>query len=251
MKKILLFACILLSIGNSFAQRTILSEQSEISVLTIGAGNSLNDAFGHSAFRVKDIIKGKHLYENGSIKEGYRLLEKGIIEAIKKPKDKSFYCTNSFVQSLIDQKGIKEYRDNIFKFIELIPTTKQKSLNEWIKDANDLFSGYKIEFQIETDNGNVQIDELFGNNMTHGDVHPFYFGTVHSAKGKTFEAVLLLLGKKAGMNYVNMLSRDFNTINSAYQEELRIVYVGITRPRKVLMLAVPEDDVNTWKSKLN
>lgn len=202
-------------------------------------------------YHIKDIVKGIHLYENGSIKEGYRLLEKGIIEAINKPKNKTFYCTNSFVQSLIDRYGIKEHRDRIFQLIELMPTTKHKTLNEWIYETNKLFSKYKIKFQIETDNGNIQIDELFGNNMNHGDVHPFYFGTVHSAKGKTFEAVLLLLGKKAGMNYVNMLSRDFDTLKPAYQEELRIVYVGITRPRKVLMLAVPEDDVNEWKNKLN
>ncbi len=31
-----------------------LSENAEISVLTIGPGSSLNDAFGHSAFRIKD-----------------------------------------------------------------------------------------------------------------------------------------------------------------------------------------------------
>ena len=204
-------------------------------------------------YHVKDIVKGKHLYENGSFKEGYRLLEKGIIEAVKKPKDKTFYCTSSFIQTLIDSHGIKEHRDKIFHLIELMPTTKQKTLNEWINEANNSFSKHKIKFKIETDNGNIQIDELFGNNMNQGDVHPFYFGTVHSAKGKTFEAVLLLLGKRAGkgMNYVNMLKSDLNTLKSSNQEEMRIVYVGITRPRKVLMLAVPEDDLNEWKSKLN
>lgn len=35
-----------------------LSENAEISVLTVGSGFSLNDAFGHSAFRVKDTTKG-------------------------------------------------------------------------------------------------------------------------------------------------------------------------------------------------
>ncbi|MFS4483070.1 DUF4105 domain-containing protein [Hyunsoonleella sp. 2307UL5-6] len=36
------------------AQKLEISENSEISVLTIGPGNTLNDAFGHSAFRIKD-----------------------------------------------------------------------------------------------------------------------------------------------------------------------------------------------------
>lgn len=203
-------------------------------------------------YHVKDIVKGKHLYENGSFKEGYRLLEKGIIEAVNKPNDRNFYCTNSFVQSLIDSNGIKGHRDNIFGIIKVMPTTKQKTLNDWIDESNQIFSKYKIQFQIEKDNGNIPIDELFGDNMNRGDVHPFYFGTVHSAKGKTFEAVLLLLGKRAGagMNYCNMLKVNLNTLNPTNQEEMRIVYVGITRPRKILMLAVPEEDVIEWKKKL-
>jgi len=196
-------------------------------------------------------VKGKHLYENGSFKEGYRLLEKGLIEAVNKPDNKNFYCTSSFVQSLIDRNGIKEHRDGIFELIELMPSTKQKSLNDWINESNQLFSKYKIQFHIKSDNGNILIDELFGNNMNQGDVHPFYFGTVHSAKGKTFEAVLLLLGKRAGAgkNYVNMLNVDLNSLSPSNQEEMRIVYVGITRPRKVLMLAVPDEDIRDWKNK--
>ncbi|VAV85735.1 hypothetical protein MNBD_BACTEROID02-1282, partial [hydrothermal vent metagenome] len=52
---LLLFLC------SSFinAQKSQLSPEAEISVLTIGPGSSLNDSFGHSAFRVKD--KEKYL----------------------------------------------------------------------------------------------------------------------------------------------------------------------------------------------
>jgi len=38
----------------SWAQSYKLSPDSEISILTIGPGNSLNDAFGHNAIRIKD-----------------------------------------------------------------------------------------------------------------------------------------------------------------------------------------------------
>jgi len=38
------------------AQQKNLSAKAEISVLTIGAGKNLNDAFGHSAFRIKDPV---------------------------------------------------------------------------------------------------------------------------------------------------------------------------------------------------
>lgn len=42
------------SIINTFSQQHQLSPNAEISVLTIGPGASLNDAFGHSAFRIND-----------------------------------------------------------------------------------------------------------------------------------------------------------------------------------------------------
>ncbi len=64
MKKALLFLYALLSVNVALAQANMLSNTAEISVLTIGAGSSLNDAFGHSAFRVKDPTKGYDMVFN-------------------------------------------------------------------------------------------------------------------------------------------------------------------------------------------
>lgn len=54
MKKTLLLLLLFLFTEIINAQEIILSDSAEISVLTIGAGTSLNDAFGHNAFRIKD-----------------------------------------------------------------------------------------------------------------------------------------------------------------------------------------------------
>ncbi|MDP5158602.1 MAG: DUF4105 domain-containing protein [Flaviramulus sp.] len=58
MKKILLFLLVFVSFKLVIAQNTSLSEKAEISVLTVGPGTSLNDAFGHNAFRIKDPLLG-------------------------------------------------------------------------------------------------------------------------------------------------------------------------------------------------
>lgn len=50
---ILTFFCLSLL---SFAQFKPITPNAEVSVLTIASGSSLNDAFGHSAFRIKDSI---------------------------------------------------------------------------------------------------------------------------------------------------------------------------------------------------
>lgn len=57
MLKKILFVLIILSFKVSFSQSFKLSPQAEISILTIGPGSSLNDAFGHNAIRIKDSEK--------------------------------------------------------------------------------------------------------------------------------------------------------------------------------------------------
>jgi hypothetical protein len=64
MRKLLLILFILLNIKSAYTQQNILSQKAEISVFTIGPGSSLNDAFGHNAFRIKDVEKGTDLVFN-------------------------------------------------------------------------------------------------------------------------------------------------------------------------------------------
>ena len=49
----LLFVFLSLSVHSQYNQ---LTPDAKISVLTIGPGSSLNDSFGHSAYRVKDSL---------------------------------------------------------------------------------------------------------------------------------------------------------------------------------------------------
>ena len=56
MKKSLFFLLLFTLIQVGTAQEITLSNQAKISVLTIAPGSSLNDAFGHNAFRVKDPV---------------------------------------------------------------------------------------------------------------------------------------------------------------------------------------------------
>ncbi|WP_111309104.1 lipoprotein N-acyltransferase Lnb domain-containing protein [Confluentibacter sediminis] len=64
MKKALINLFIFVFVTTIHAQENILSDKAEISVLTIGPGSSLNDSFGHSAFRIKDVVKGTDLIFN-------------------------------------------------------------------------------------------------------------------------------------------------------------------------------------------
>lgn len=54
----LLYFFLLFTLVQSMAQQHQLSPNAEISVLTIGRGESLNDAFGHNVFRINDRLVG-------------------------------------------------------------------------------------------------------------------------------------------------------------------------------------------------
>lgn len=56
MKKTRLLLLLFLFTKTLIAQQNQLSPEAEISVLTIGPGTSLNDTFGHSAFRISDPV---------------------------------------------------------------------------------------------------------------------------------------------------------------------------------------------------
>ncbi|WP_067150599.1 lipoprotein N-acyltransferase Lnb domain-containing protein [Pseudotamlana agarivorans] len=58
MQKLSFFILLFFTIHFSIAQQHQLSETATVSVLTVGPGNHLNDAFGHSGFRIKDRLTG-------------------------------------------------------------------------------------------------------------------------------------------------------------------------------------------------
>ena len=64
MQKKLFILFFFLFVEITYSQQNMLSDKAEISVLTIGPGSSLNDAFGHNGFRVKDGVKGTDIVFN-------------------------------------------------------------------------------------------------------------------------------------------------------------------------------------------
>lgn len=65
-------------------------------------------------------------------------------------------------------------------------------------------------------------------------------------KGQTFDGVLLILKKKDANSryYTNLVNCEIQE-----HEELRVLYVAMTRPRKLLVLVVPNDHLANWENK--
>lgn len=194
----------------------------------------------------KDFAKGKYLFCQGDFRRGFMFVEKAIIKAL----NNSHYCSNQDLKRIVELNGFVNFKKGIYELLSMLPGT-YCTIGEWIDGANSIFkdNGLEIDLKIKTAKGSLSFDQLFGldnKNITESD---FRMGTIHSIKGETFEAVLVILKKKGiGAMYKTMLKKNTRISD---EEELRIVYVGITRPRQLLLLAVPDEENKVaWEARL-
>jgi len=99
---------------NSFAQQINLSDKAEISIITVDPGNELNDAFGHSAFRVKDKILGIDQVYNYGVYNFETPNFYGKFAQGRLPYDLASYPFHYFLRSYVEEnRTVKEQQLNL------------------------------------------------------------------------------------------------------------------------------------------
>lgn len=142
----LLILCALFCALSISAQE--LSESAEISVLTVGPGNTLNDAFGHSGFRVKDDAKDYDLVFNYGV---YDFEAPNFI--LKFAQGKLNYLI-----------GLNRFDDFYSAYTEQNRSIKEQTLNLTSAEKQKLFD-YLIE-NYKPENRRYLYDFLFDNCAT-------------------------------------------------------------------------------------
>jgi DNA helicase-2/ATP-dependent DNA helicase PcrA len=190
------------------------------------------------------ILKSLCLYHRGRLKDAIKAIELPFCRFVNKTE----IVTKQDVDLLVEKYGHIKYHKIIYDFLNKFPST-YASGTQWLDSLKITFPSLKINMQINESALGICIQKLFAGSEKALSNKDYGIGTVHSVKGETYEAVLLFLKKKGlGQYYTTMLQNNASLID---EEEMRIVYVGITRPRRLLMIAVP-DEVNrqAWTSKL-
>lgn len=193
---------------------------------------------------LRDFAIGKFLIEKKDFARGIKYIEKGYIKYVKN----IYYCSEKEFKDFIDEKGYIEFSKEIKNIIALLPET-DTSLGVWVDIASKNFKSknININFIYNKEAKDFPFSALFPQEFTDNTKLPYRLSTIHKVKGETFDAVLLFLKKRVSKKYKTML--ESYTISN--EEELRNVYVAISRPRKVLMIAVPdEEDRKCWAEKL-
>lgn len=132
------------------------------------------------------------------------------------------------------------------KVIELSFKLKEKNivLTEWISETEmllkEIFVDYKNFLKVEIKLAIKRSDRKLSDFKKH-KINEFFYtnnlkyivSTIHGVKGCTFDAVLLIVNQNGKMtsNVINQYPLG--------SEEIRNAYVAMTRPRKLLMVAIP------------
>lgn len=194
----------------------------------------------------KDFAKGKYLYDNGDFKGGFRAIEKAILKQVNNLS----FCTDQTIDKMIEENGFVKFKSGVFNLIKMLPIT-HLTIGNWVDATNKILADNKLNFKLSITNAgrNYSFKQVFLNESEKVIERNYRLGTVHSVKGETFDASLLILKTKGiGKAYKTILNQNISISES---EELRIAYVGMTRPRKILILAVPNQENKTaWENKL-
>lgn len=206
-------------------------------------------AFGTNVWvdsNTREFARGKFLYDNGRFKDGFKILERILLKTINNLS----YCSEDDINDAITKMGFVAFKSQVHAFINLLPRTNIP-IGEWVDAANKALkeNNCGFELRVHKDSLLLSFPQLFLNEDKQIIEKSYRYGTVHSVKGETFEAVLLILKTKGiGSAYKTLLNKN---ISISASEELRIAYVGMTRPSKILVIAVPNDDnKSAWESKL-
>lgn len=193
----------------------------------------------------KECALARYLFDQDNFSRSFDIFEKVIVKFKLNKKQ----CNIAEIHSLRDEYGYSKFMTEVEKLIKEFPTTANKSIGQWISESNEILKEQEIHLEINPDAKLLTFPQVFLSD-TLQDSLPYRLGTVHSVKGETFEATLLILKQKGKSKfYKTLISKGCKTIDD---EELRVAYVGMTRPRKLLMLGVPDaENVRAWESLLD
>ena len=184
MKQTLLFIFIFfVSIQQNFSQKLVLSDQSEISIITAGPGDVLYEAFGHSAIRVKDptlnldIIFNYGLFDFNQPNFYVNFVKGRLLYRLGKQSFKRFITSYDYQQrwvkdqvlnlSLVDRKKIFEYlnKNSLPENAEYLYDPYFNNCATKLRDIAKEILGNKIQFPSSFSNENFTLRQLMNQEL--------------------------------------------------------------------------------------
>lgn len=228
---------------------TLCADNALVNNRVLVRGNTLRNTLlgGHASFEPwrsdlpYKLIEAKIHLESNEVKEAIRKVKKVIIglmnpgldyQSLKEKEDmaKADHVLHANAFNLI--RAMPSFDLPIHKWTLEVQTFLQTSLE--LGTVPDFIIRKKTSKNFDTKSLLHPLSRYFKRATTERNVP---VTTIHQVKGMTFDSVLLILSENnAGQN----ISIDhFSEPDIMPSEKQRLIYVGVSRPRKLLCLGVP------------
>lgn len=222
-----------------------------VAVLTRGRIYSDTDIKGlWKSAEIELYAKAAYEWKYGSRKKAYENTEKAT------------YCMifNEDTDKYMMQQKIREHtteeswKDFIINILINIPDVDME-IAEWVKEFSTIFVDVckNCEYKISPDKEIKDTFKIKRNDNKSPDFkkislkkffekkneEKYTRSSIHGVKGESYEAVLLHVKSRTGSTITPKLLME----GELEQELMRLAYVAMTRPRRLLMLAMPDQDL--------
>jgi len=235
--------------GKKCAEMNITSPE-KIAVLSRGRINSVTSING--LWKSKEIeiyAEASYEWKHGSRRKAYRMCSQATYSLVFGSIE-DVYIMEKRIIELVDELAWKKLVIDILRNspdinLEIAVWVKifQEKVENLIGQSNMNFHDSKSSSQIfkikSRDQKNPEFNKLpLKEFIEKKSIESYTRSSVHGVKGETYDAILLHVNARKGQT----LTPKFLNDGDLDSELMRIAYVAMTRPRRLLVVAIPIDD---------
>ena len=232
---------------------TIAMSPDHVAIVTRGKIHSDNDIDGlWKTAETEFLAKASYEWSCGNRKKAYEYCEKAVFQlTMKKFEDIKL----SIEEDVAEQMQYDLWKQMVIELLVNLPSPNM-GCGRWITDAKETFSRVLSKYSVNLLDGltldnaiKIKSRDTKKPNFKQIPVKDFFEkkiqgeytkATVHGVKGETYDALMLLVDKTKG----NTLTPSFLAKGDTDKELMRIAYVAMTRPRRLLVVALPKSSVD-------
>lgn len=198
----------------------------------------------------EQIAEASYNFLYGSRKLAFELLEKAIFSLTVKDLEDIEISLEKEVEKFVTYS---DWKNAILQLLTSLPLAIEK-LSEWVADVQSCLHNFletnnvlkklpkKLNdsiIQIKRYDKNLPnfkqeiLSSFFGNKEIRNS---FTLSTIHGVKGESYDALMLIVESTRG----DTLTPKFLAEGDLSDEKMRIAYVAMTRPKKLLVVAMPK-----------
>jgi superfamily I DNA/RNA helicase len=213
---------------------------------TLAEEGNVTDESPWTSPHTERLCRTRVLVEAGEMKRAFAQAEKVVAGVLRGEANPS----HDLVAEVAASHGLLKWRELVASVMLSLPKSSL-GLGEWIEKAQTVlksrFRDKAPTLKVKQACKQIAMKAFYAKERKCETAQGIPVRTIHAVKGATLDSVMVVLKTKGtGRTYKKLLEENVSLTDD---EELRIAYVGLTRPQRLVVLAVPNADVALWKQK--